>query len=121
MKASALAAAFVVLATSSAPGLAQTRITGASPPSLKALDVYSRPGAPQPDETMDLARITLPAPVLEAQDGFLKIVVNGRELWVQSAQVRIARAIPTVCDPQNPQPMRTAATPGATATSCDKR
>jgi hypothetical protein len=79
------------------------------------LPVYAQPGNPTPSGTVPVTN--LPWPINAAENEFFRVKVDGKEVWIDSLDVRAERQSAHHCT-KVPGPKDTAGSPGAAGKSC---
>jgi hypothetical protein len=95
---------------------------GVSPKSLPYLDVFERAEVGSHTAALGAGAIKFPIDILESQNGFLRIELQGRVAWIKASQVRIKPSVPAGCvvatGDGRPTTGVSGGTPGAGATQC---
>jgi len=103
------------------PAWAQTEITGVSPSSRKALDLYADPHDLQPVRQAPVAEIAFPLQSPKRDNGFYAITLAGQPFWVRSMHVVTKKGNSAGCSPGMRVLGPTNSTPAASEAGCGTR
>lgn len=88
---------------------------------VKQVEVFDIPDDAKPGQKVEVSG--LPWTIKEEKNSFYKVALGGKDVWIDSMQVMVARDATSNCAPKvavraNRLPDTNAGTPGAAATRC---
>lgn len=109
------ALALAWLCISPAQAQSSDRVMGLQP-KVKELSTFSKPYGATVQSGITISALKLPMPVLAVDGDFLKVKLDGKEVWIDGADVIVEKPVPYECvAAAKPKPGKVAATQGASS------
>ena len=106
------------LAVLSMGAFAAEQITALTPSSRSDIELYDSSTAVQSTKKVEVGDLSFPINIQASQNGFMKILVDGKSYWVKSTQVRVKRDVVASCGGAADRAERVGSTPGAGSNAC---
>lgn len=108
-----------LLLLASAAASAQGLVVGPAMTGATTLNLYDGPDAAAPVRQVALRDVALPLSIEEKQPGALRVMVDDKQYWVRSVEVRTTRGVNAKCGAiVQASSTQSAATPGAGTRAC---